>query len=41
MDWTGSGVVATETSDGRRAWVGPQLPAQTRSPATSGSTSSS
>ena len=28
MDWTGSGVVASETSDGRRAWVGPQLPTQ-------------
>ena len=27
MDWTGSGVRATETSDGRRAWVGPVLPA--------------
>ena len=28
MDWTGSGVLASETSDGRRAWVGPQLPTQ-------------
>ena len=26
MDWTGSGVRATETTDGRRAWVGPTLP---------------
>ncbi|MDA0169711.1 hypothetical protein OJ998_11505 [Solirubrobacter taibaiensis] len=30
MDWTGSGVRPTETSDGRRAWVGPVLPATSR-----------